>query len=236
MLQDGKVVGHNRTLCTYGIWMYTITVSDWTASVLLCVHYSTYNHLLVFPKQIYTYPLYVNVSFHSCPSGFSLTVLPPFKCDCNDLLKQMPEVKCSIQNQLISRLGSVWIGKYGNKSVAASKYCPLSYCHEKEMNITLTYTNSTQHGPADTDIQCTYNHSGILCGGCQPGLSLVLGSDRCLKCSNYFFFLLLVYTVAGIILVFFIKVLNSTWHYLKGLWMGYYSMPMSFQPTDTLGN
>ena len=163
-----------------------------------------------FPKEIYYYPLYINVSFRSCPGGFSLTALSPFKCDCINLLKQMPGVKCTIQDQLISRVGSVWIGKYGNGSVATSKYCPLNYCNINKIDIALMDTNSTQHSPADTDVQCNYNRSGILCGGCQPGLSLALGSDRCLKCSTNFIFLLLPYAIAGIILVLFIKVLNLT--------------------------
>ena len=171
---------------------------------------TTVNGKFVFPKEIYYYPLYINISFRSCPSGFSLTAVPPFKCDCNNLLKQMPGVTCTIQDQSISRVGSVWIGNYSNKSVAASKYCPLNYCNRNEINITLMYTNSTQQSTAKTDVQCNYNHSGILCGGCQPGLSLALGSDRCLQCSSYFTFLLLPYAIAGVILVLVIKMLNLT--------------------------
>ena len=171
---------------------------------------TTFNNNLVFRKEIYHYPLYVNVSFRSCPHGFSLTPLKPFKCDCNNLLKQMPGVVCTIQDQSISRAGSVWVGIYGNQSLAASQYCPLNYCTRNEVNLTLMNTNSTQRRPIGTDIQCNYNHSGVLCGGCQPGLSLPLGGERCLKCSSYYMFLLLPYAMAGIILVLFIKVLNLT--------------------------
>ena len=38
-------------------------------------------------------------------------------------------------------------------------------------------TDYAQQRFTGADIQCNYNHSGILCGGCQPGLSLALGSD-----------------------------------------------------------
>ena len=169
-----------------------------------------FNNNLVFRKEIYHYPLYVNVSFRSCPHGFSLTPLKPFKCDCSDLLKQMPGVVCTIQDQSISRAGSVWVGIYGNQSLAASQYCPLNYCTRNEVNLTLMDINSTQRSLIGTDIQCNYNHSGILCGGCQPGLSLPFGGERCLKCSSYYMFLLLPYAMAGIILVLFIKVLNLT--------------------------
>ena len=171
---------------------------------------TTVNGKMVFPKEMYHYPLYINISFQSCPSGFSLTTVPPFKCDCNYLLRKMPGVKCKIQDQLICRVGSVWVGKYGNKLVAASKYCPLNYCKRQVVNITLMNTTSTEHGLASSDIQCDNNHSGILCGGCKPGFSLALGSDRCLQCSNYYVFLLILYGLAGIILVLFIKILDLT--------------------------
>ena len=168
---------------------------------------TTTNGKLVFPNQFYHYPVYLNLSLRSCPSGFSLTELPPFKCGCNELLKQMPGVKCTIQDQLIGRAGSIWVGKYGNESVAASRYCPHHFCNSNEIKISLMITDDNLTG---TDIQCNGNHSGIVCGGCQPGLSVALGSDRCLKCSSYSIFLLLPYAIAGIILVLFIKMLDLT--------------------------
>ena len=92
-----------------------------------------------------------------------------------------------------------------NETVAASQYCPLNYCKNESIQLTLKDNNST--GP---DTQCNYKHSGILCGGCQPGLSLALGSEQCLHCSNAYIFLILVFAIAGVSLVFFIKVLDFT--------------------------
>ena len=63
----------------------------------------------VFPEEIYSYPAYINVSFRPCPLGFSLSKHPPFRCDCNQLIIQLPGVKCHIQNETISRCGLVWI-------------------------------------------------------------------------------------------------------------------------------
>ena len=168
------------------------------------------NDKLAFPKQIYDYPAYINISFRSCPVGFSISEQPPFKCDCDKMLKQILEVKCTIQDQLVSRAGSVWLGKYGNGSIAVSKYCPLNYCRSSEIKITLMNPDANLHSLSATNDQWNYNRSGILCGGCQPGLSLALGSDRCLKCSHSHIVLLLPYAIAGIILVLFIKVLNLT--------------------------
>ena len=106
-----------------------------------------------------------------------LTYIPPFKCDCNQLLQQIPAVHCNIQHQIFGRSGLVWVGMISNDNttigtIAASQYCPLNYCNSVDCNVSLT----------KSDTQCSYNHSGILCRACQPGLSLALGSERCLPC------------------------------------------------------
>ena len=169
--------------------------------------YNSYK--FVFPIEIYNYPTFINISFRSCPSGFSLSRNPPFKCDCNHLLQQMPRVTCDIQHQTISRDGLVWVGTYDNETVAASKYCPYNYCKSIHTDINLEsdgeYTNQST-----TDFQCNLHHSGVLCGGCQPGLSLALGTNQCLPCSNIYISLLLPFAMAGLLLVFFIKLLNLT--------------------------
>ena len=145
----------------------------------------------VFPKEIYSYPIYINISFRPCPPGFSLSKDPPFRCDCNQLMKQLPGVKCYIQDQTISRSGLVWITIDGNTTI---------YCNREEIIMTLQ----------DSDSQCNFNHSGTLCGGCQPGLSLALGTNQCLHCPNTHLALLLPFALAGVVLVCFIKVIDLT--------------------------
>ena len=83
-------------------------------------------------------------------------------------------------------------------------------CNSKGINLTLQEPDSEYNNHTNTDSQCNYKHSGILCGGCQPGLSLALGSDQCLPCSNVYISLLLPFAMAGVLLVFVIKVLNLT--------------------------
>ena len=153
----------------------------------------------VFPKEIYSYPVYINISFRPCPPGFSLSKDSPFRCDCNQLMKQLQEVKCHIQDQTISRSGLVWISTDDNETVAASN-CPYNYCNREEINVTLE----------DPDSQCNFNHSGTLCGGCQPGLSLALGTNQCLHCPNTHLALLLPFALTGAVLVCFIKVIDLT--------------------------
>ena len=170
------------------------------------------NRRFVFPNEIYNYPTFINISFHSCPLGFALSRNPPFKCDCNHLLQQMPRVTCDIQHQTISRDGLVWVGTYGNNTVVASKYCPYKYCKSArtEVHLTAQESESEYINHSTTDIQCKLHHYGVLCGGCQPGLSLALGTNQCLHCSNVYISLLVPFAMAGLLLVFFIKLLNLT--------------------------
>ena len=151
------------------------------------------------------FPVYVNVSILPCPPGFMPTTTSPFKCDCDQLLQEMPAIHCHIQEQTIGRSGLLWVGilqddNGTNWTVAASEYCPLDYCNAEDSNVTLS----------EPDSQCNYNHSGTLCGGCQPGLSLALGSAECLQCSNKYLALLIPLTLAGPVLVFSIKLLDLT--------------------------
>ena len=149
--------------------------------------------------------VYANISILPCPVGFMLTTEPPFKYDCNQLLQQIPGVHCNIRYQTFGRSELVWVGMTQgdngtNGTLATSKYCPLNYCDRKDNNVML----------AKPDSQCNYNHSGILCGACQPGLSLVLGSERCLPCSIKYLALLIPFTLAGPVLVGLIYFLDLT--------------------------
>ena len=49
--------------------------------------------------------------------------------------------------------------------------------------------------------QCVFNRSGILCGGCKPGLSLTLGRPLCQHCSNRYVALLAAFAGTGVALV-----------------------------------
>ena len=155
----------------------------------------------IFPKEFYEYPFYVNISFAPCPLAFTLTT-KPFRCDCNQLLKSLQTVHCHIQDQTITRSGLVWVSRTSsdNETVAAGHHCPFNYCSREEIRVNLS----------DPDSQCNYNHSGTLCGGCQPGLSLALGSNQCLPCSSKYLSLLIPLSLAGVSLVFFITLLDLT--------------------------
>ena len=158
----------------------------------------------LFLKDIQEFSVYLNISLLPCPAGFEL-IHKLSKCDCRKKLQHLQRVTCDIQHQEIQRRGLVWVGPLTDDNntvidVMMAQNCPLNYCKEKAVYITLNRS----------DTQCNYNHSGTLCGGCQPGLSLALGSVQCLKCSNKYLALIIPLTLAGLVLVLFIKVLDLT--------------------------
>ncbi len=84
--------------------------------------------------------------------------------------------------------------------------CPFDYCLSSSPPIDLNQ-------PHGADAQCAFNRSSLLCGSCQPGLSLSLGSSRCLSCSSYWSALLVITIaaiLAGIALVSLLLVFNMT--------------------------
>ena len=62
----------------------------------------------------------------------------------------------------------------------------------------------------NTDIQCAYNRSGLLCGHCKEGYSLVLGTSHCKQCTNSYLALLIPFAVMGVALVFLLLVCKLT--------------------------
>ena len=121
-----------------------------------------------------------------CPPGFALSGMP-IGCNCASILLRNG-YGCNIQRQTIHHPGGVWIGcSFQTISITDSKqkcgvilhtHCPLNYCKQEGTELNLQ----------QPDLQCALNHSGILCGKCQPGLSLALGTSKCLKCSNAYLF------------------------------------------------
>ena len=158
------------------------------------------------PNRLTLIGLIINVTLLNCPWGFTLTGAPP-KCDCVDELRNH-NITCNITTQTITRPPPLWIGYYhsGNNTeppvegVLVHDHCPFDYCKPEQLSIHLN----------DSDEQCAFNHSGILCGACQPGLSLALGTSRCLKCSNKYLMLLFAFAAAGLALVFLLTLTNMT--------------------------
>ncbi|XP_064388895.1 uncharacterized protein LOC135336950 [Halichondria panicea] len=150
----------------------------------------------------------LNIYFQKCNCSIGLQPIQSSiecKCDCDPVLQQEYQItNCSEENGTIKleSNNNIWIGVTNttNGSGYVVSNCTFDYCVLKPVNISLS----------NPDEQCAYNRSGVLCGECEPGLSLVLGTSRCELCSNSYLLLLLPFALAGIVLVVFILVFNIT--------------------------
>ena len=151
-------------------------------------------------------PIYIIVKFKKCPLGFELSQAG--YCGCVPVLADNG-VDCDITRQTILCHPPVWIGhelssNIKQTTVIVFHHCPFDFCLPHNVSIPTTIRSFLQ------DKQCAYNRTGVLCGACQEGLSIVLGTSHCLPCSNYYLFLLLVFAAAGLVLVVLLTLCNLT--------------------------
>ena len=144
--------------------------------------------------------LTVNVTLLPCPYGLELKA---GVCQCSSVISRINGVNCDVNllPRPISRFGNNWLyyDKEYNCTVAYAN-CPFEYCKTSMISFSLN----------EPDIQCVDGRSGMLCGECQQGLSLMLGSDKCGHCSNKYLSIVVAFIVAGIALVTFLLISNMT--------------------------
>ena len=145
----------------------------------------------------YHRPLHLVVSLQPCPIGFELRNDVPVFCDCLPTLAKQGYI-CHINNHTIHGPPGKWVGHYFQGK------CPFDFCESYKSH--LNSTNITITG----DEQCAFNRTGVLCGACAHGLSIVLGSSKCLSCSNVYLLLLIPFALAGFLLVIFLIACNLT--------------------------
>ena len=149
--------------------------------------------------------LSVQVYLDGCPLGFNLSSTG--ECECDHILLHQ-QVECDINNQSFLIPDNSWIG-FINETLSSNvtgtgvifhSNCPFGYCLPHNVSI----TSSTG------DDQCEPHRTGLLCGKCQEGYSLTLGSEKCAKCSNVYLLLIIPLAVSGLFLVGVLFVLNLT--------------------------
>ena len=144
----------------------------------------------------------VTIFLMDCPPGFERT--SNGDCDCNCLLKRN-NIFCNINTENVSRPQASWIGivpdvKQNLDDTGFASRCPSGYCK----------TNIVAVQISESNVLCSGNRSGILCGKCQDGLSAVFGSSKCTQCSNAWVLTILLYAIAGILLVIILFALRLT--------------------------
>ena len=201
-LQDSQTI--NKTHCDRLNYTLFSNHSTYTVYLTLTVQQPTAKSNIWTTSIIH--PTHFYIKFKKCPLGFALSQAG--YCDCEPLLADNG-VECDITRQTILHHPPVWIGHEPpsniiQTTVIAFHYCPFDFCLPNDVSIPTTKRSFLQ------DKQCAYNRTGVLCGACQEGLSVVLGTSQCLPCSNYYLFLLLVFAAAGLVLVILLTLCNLT--------------------------
>ena len=150
--------------------------------------------------------LHITVNLNwTCPPGFNISEMEK-SCVCEPRLAQYTgEHKCTITNgvaNIIRDSGQqFWVG-YNDQShgLILNPLCPFDYCVSQAVKFSLN----------NTDMQCAYDSSGLLCGACKKGYSRVLGTSHCKQCTNSHLALLIPFAVMGVALVFLLLVCELT--------------------------
>ena len=143
----------------------------------------------------------VHVSILQCPPGFELLSTQSV-CTCAQRLERFTN-SCRIEDRKIERNTQFWVGYIRDNTsdgLILHPHCPFDYCTSNKMYIAVNAS----------DEQCSSNRTGLLCGKCAQNFSLVLGTNRCLKCSNYYLWLTVAFAFAGVALVLLLLVLRLT--------------------------
>ena len=149
----------------------------------------------------------------SCPVGLQVSRMNSTNCtcECHSNISRYMEHCNSNTGLLVKKPQSrAWISYINDNNMTGYLVypnCPFDYCLLTSAPVYLNQSDGA-------DTQCAFDWSSLLYGSCQPGLSLSLGSSRCLPCPRHWLALLIAITVAailaGIALVAVLLVLNLT--------------------------
>ena len=172
------------------------------------------------------YQLYLK----DCPVGFQFDSHIGI-CKCSPVLNKLDYIpSCKItfyvsQNSFPvisiskpSNFITVWIGLISNGTnnsyFGVSSSCPI-YCSFNPKYKTFVVNGSEVILANSSNISdriniCIDNREGPLCSQCITGYSSVFGSSECKQCSNWWLLTLIVYAVAGPLLVYLLYALKLT--------------------------
>ena len=179
-------------------------VTNYTVKLTSYVPFTTVE-LNVADIDIYSIePFGINLSILPCPLGLVLNSSSG-SCACDNRITSLLGVICNISwmPHPIQRSGNNWLSHQHNNCIIAHSGCPFDYCSTLPVKFNLN----------ESDHQCSYNRSGILCGKCMNGFSLMIGSNRCTNCTGTTLVsvsIVIIAATAGIVLVIFLILLNLT--------------------------
>ena len=166
----------------------------------------------------------IPIRLSNCPIGFTLI---QGICQCDQAIEPFNEAlqlstKCDINNLTITFsqfFASPWLGllkiKNNTSIFGITSDCPLEFCNPNLYSHSFVFvdgiymlaksSNVMEHIPV-----CSTNRNGALCGTCTDSYSVVFGSGGCYKCSNKWLWTILLYVVAGPLLIYLLYALRLT--------------------------
>ena len=170
----------------------------------------------------------LDIKLKSCPPGFQLDNKTG-SCVCSYLLSSKllaivgytPD--CSINTRTFNRPSTTsWVGSVKHNKISVfmlSLHCPHGYCNG-DLNLSVFYyRNDETFEIMSKDLStnsslCLNNREGILCSKCSTvngvNYSVVFGSKECRHCSNWWLWTLVLYAVAGPLLIYLLYVFKLT--------------------------
>ena len=178
---------------------YTVKLINYTSNTAISFNVPDANTYII-------RPINVSLTILPCPLGLVVNFTIG-GCVCDNDITHISGVICDISwmPYPIQRSGNNWIyHRYDYYDCTIAHIgCPFDYCNTSPVKLNLN----------ESDLQCNYNRSGVLCGKCIQGLSLMIGSNRCANCTDTTLVsvsIVIVAAVAGVVLVILLMVLNLT--------------------------
>ena len=176
----------------------------------------------------YDQHFYIHLLPSGCPVGFEFDQLT-HRCECSHVFYKLGyQPVCKITSdgynphitiKLTVKSLSNWIGvinSINKTNFGVSNVC-YRYCnYNSHYDTFIIHENMVMLTNSDDDYSkkvnlCSHNREGPLCSQCAPGYSSVFGSVyHCKQCSNWWLFTLLVYGIAGPLLIYFLHAFHLT--------------------------
>ena len=192
---------------------------------------NTTEEKFVFSLPSFPAALVVNVTVQHCPLGFAWQNETQ-QCGCSSTFYNKDfysvygyKAECDINYLSMVRphlSANSWAG-YMNMSAhfGVSIQCPLGFCNGNGSffcsfsSNNVKISNSKTCGTKTCKSLCLHHREGPLCGSCgmlKEGqkLSVVFGSTECKECSNWWLWTLVLYAIAGPLLIYLLYALRLT--------------------------
>ena len=147
----------------------------------------------------------VSFKLSTCPLGVVYDGTTS-SCVCDPRLSTR-DVSCDNSTFEVTIPDNVWMGTIMGENASSEEDVIVARCNARTCG-----EGNKRFDQNNFDSQCSpdLRRSGLLCGGCAPNTSAILGNNSCQKCSHYYILLIPLFGLAGILLFVTIALLGFT--------------------------